>query len=357
MERLIDKDSEKEIRIKFDADLKGDIDVLLFISDIIDPKLPQIKEINDFTREFITELAGIDGRIKLTEKILSGPEGRELEVKTSPTIFIGKSRGYNIEYNGAPLGHEASSFIETLCYASAGETDLEDGLKKLLAAVDKKTRIQVFVTPTCPYCPKQVVLANKIAIETKGMVDSECVESLENQSLATVYNVSAVPQQVINGDFDSVTVGVQPDRAFVMQVLKYGAPDKYHELMEAILRERAEKERLADNPAGTIYLSDGNFDKALKKYDKIIVDCWAEWCAPCRILSPVVEELAKESAGNMVFGMLNVDENPETSEKYVVKSIPTILAFRDGEKIGEIVGVHPKEQLIGRINELMGMVQ
>jgi thioredoxin reductase (NADPH) len=355
MERLIDKDSEKEIKIKFEAGLKGDIDVLLFTSDIMDPKLPQIKEINDFTREFITELSGIDGRIKLTEKTLSSPEGLELEVKTSPTIFIGKAKGYNIEYNGAPLGHEASSFIETLCHASAGVTDLEEGLKKLLAAVDRKTKIQVFVTPTCPYCPKQVVLANKIAIETKGMVYSECVESLENQSLATVYNVSSVQQQVINGDFDSVSVGVQPDKAFVMQLLKYGAPEKYHELMDGILRERAEKEKLAENPIGTIYLSDGNFDKAVKKYDKILVDCWAEWCAPCRILSPVIEELAKESAGKIVFGMLNIDENPETSGKYEVKSIPTILVFRNGEKAGEIVGVHPKEQLNGRINELMGM--
>lgn len=81
----------------------------------------------------------------------------------------------------------------------------------------------------------------------------------------------------------------------------------------------------------------------------IVVDFWAPWCGPCRMVAPVIAELASEYAGRVKFGKLNVDENLETSRRYGIRSIPTIGIFKDGEAVGGVVGAVPKaylEQLI-----------
>jgi thioredoxin 1 len=98
-----------------------------------------------------------------------------------------------------------------------------------------------------------------------------------------------------------------------------------------------------------IVVSDRNFDQTVKNYPLIVVDCWAAWCAPCRAIGPVVEELAKEYSGKVVFGKLNVDDNPETAEKFDIRAIPTLLVMKNGGEVDRIVGVLPKNQLEARI--------
>ncbi len=98
-----------------------------------------------------------------------------------------------------------------------------------------------------------------------------------------------------------------------------------------------------------IVVSDRNFDQTVKNYPLIVVDCWAAWCAPCRAIAPVVEELAKEYSGKVVFGKLNVDDNPETAEKFSIRAIPTLLVMKNGSEVDRIVGVLPKNQLEARI--------
>jgi len=98
-----------------------------------------------------------------------------------------------------------------------------------------------------------------------------------------------------------------------------------------------------------IAVSDRNFDQTVKNYRLIVVDCWAAWCAPCRAIAPVVEELAKEYSGKVVFGKLNVDDNPETAEKFDIRAIPTLLVMKNGSEVDRIVGVLPKNQLEARI--------
>jgi len=98
-----------------------------------------------------------------------------------------------------------------------------------------------------------------------------------------------------------------------------------------------------------IVVSDRNFDQTVKNYPLIVVDCWAAWCAPCRAIAPLVEELAKEYSGKAVFGKLNVDDNPETAEKFDVRAIPTLLVMKNGSEVDRIVGVLPKTQLEARI--------
>ena len=101
-----------------------------------------------------------------------------------------------------------------------------------------------------------------------------------------------------------------------------------------------------------IVVSDRNFDQTVKNYPLIVVDCWAAWCAPCRAIAPVVEELAKEYSGKVVFGKLNVDDNPETAEKFGIRAIPTLLVMKNGSEVDRIVGVLPKNQLEARIGSV-----
>src|SRR5688572_8557805 len=100
--------------------------------------------------------------------------------------------------------------------------------------------------------------------------------------------------------------------------------------------------------------TDSNFDSDVLKSDKpVLVDLWAEWCGPCRMLTPIIDELHTEYEGKAVIGKLNVDENPMVSEKYGVRSIPTLLIFKNGELVDKQVGVVPKSILVKKLDAQM----
>jgi thioredoxin 1 len=95
-----------------------------------------------------------------------------------------------------------------------------------------------------------------------------------------------------------------------------------------------------------IELTDANFETEVAKSEGVtVVDFWAPWCGPCRLVGPVIEELASEYAGEVRFAKLNVDENQVTAGSFGIRSIPTIGFFKDGEAIGAVVGAYPKEAL------------
>ncbi|MBI4930812.1 MAG: thioredoxin [Bacteroidetes bacterium] len=97
-------------------------------------------------------------------------------------------------------------------------------------------------------------------------------------------------------------------------------------------------------------ITDANFDEVVLKSDKpVLVDLWAEWCGPCRMVGPIVEELAKEYEGKAVIGKLNVDNNPNISVKYGIRSIPTLLFFKGGQMVDRQVGAVPKSVLEGKL--------
>jgi len=100
-----------------------------------------------------------------------------------------------------------------------------------------------------------------------------------------------------------------------------------------------------------VEFTDSNFEELALKSDKpVLVDFWAEWCGPCRMVGPVVEELATEYDGKAVIGKVNVDQNPEISSKYGIRSIPTILFIKDGEVVDKQVGAVSKDVLAGKID-------
>lgn len=102
-------------------------------------------------------------------------------------------------------------------------------------------------------------------------------------------------------------------------------------------------------PNAPIHITDADMDKVIKKYDVLVIDCWAPWCGPCRMITPIIEELANELQGKIVFGKLNVDDNQMTSMKYNIMSIPTLLVFKNGDLVDRLVGAFPKEELKKRL--------
>ena len=96
--------------------------------------------------------------------------------------------------------------------------------------------------------------------------------------------------------------------------------------------------------------TDNNFTDTALKEGVSVVDFWAEWCGPCRLVAPIIDQLAEEYNGKALIGKVNVDDNPEVSMKYGVRSIPTILIFKDGEIVDKHVGTATKSTLEGKIN-------
>ena len=118
---------------------------------------------------------------------------------------------------------------------------------------------------------------------------------------------------------------------------------------------RDEKEKVigifmnSEFPNRAITVTDSTFDDAKKKYPLLIVDCWAEWCPPCKMIAPMIEKLAEEHQGKIVFGKMNVDENRIVPGSFDVMSIPTLLVFRHGELVDKIIGAMPYDVLNSKV--------
>ena len=134
-------------------------------------------------------------------------------------------------------------------------------------------------------------------------------------------------------------------------------------------RNRIPKSRLQDGPtcgkcksplevAGAksipINITDRTFNREVLSFaGPVLVDCWAPWCGPCRMVAPILDELASEYAGRIKITKLNVDENPVTASQYGIQSIPTMLLFKNGEKVNQLVGAQPKQEIERHIRPIL----
>ena len=101
-------------------------------------------------------------------------------------------------------------------------------------------------------------------------------------------------------------------------------------------------------------ITDANFDEIVLKSDKpVLVDFWAEWCGPCRMVGPIVEEIGRDYEGKAVVGKLDVDSNPDVAMRYGIRNIPTILFFKNGEVADKQVGAVPKSVLVTKVEALL----
>ena len=127
--------------------------------------------------------------------------------------------------------------------------------------------------------------------------------------------------------------------------------------LEKLLEEKAKKllrqAKQQDIRPEVVHLDSKNFDSFIASHKISVVDFWAEWCAPCFILAPIIEELAQDYP-QVGFGKVNADENPDIAARYGVMSLPTVIFFKDGEPVDEVIGAVPREEIEIRVKSLLG---
>ena len=222
--RIIDEQTAAQLRARFESEMVRAVDVILL-------KGLGNEEYSEWAEELLLELADLSEMIRV-EAIDVRMEPQVLEeygVTRTPTILLDPRSGYRIRYTGAPIGYEAWAFVETLILLSRDDSGLSERSREILRSArsyNADVHIMTFVTPTCPYCPYQVLLANKFAIELKGLVESDCIEAYENSDLADNYQVSAVPHNIIairedgTEDVLDVSVGSQPEEKYAADLVR-----------------------------------------------------------------------------------------------------------------------------------------
>ena len=107
-------------------------------------------------------------------------------------------------------------------------------------------------------------------------------------------------------------------------------------------------------PEEPVTVTDSTFESFIKKYPRVVVDCWAPWCGPCRMLSPTIDAMAKENKGEVAFAKLNTDENSGAAGKFRIMSIPTLLFFKDGKLVDKMIGAAPKAVVETQMKKALG---
>jgi thioredoxin len=137
-----------------------------------------------------------------------------------------------------------------------------------------------------------------------------------------------------------------------VQRLESGKDAELEKIRTTKMKELATKMK-KEKPSGNtpIVIDDEHFDETVKKHSLMLVDCWADWCGPCRMIAPTVEELARDYVGRVTVGKLNVDDNPLTAERFCVMSIPTLLIMKNGVEVDRVVGAVPKQLIEERLKK------
>ena len=120
--------------------------------------------------------------------------------------------------------------------------------------------------------------------------------------------------------------------------------------LKELMKLKEKEQGMSTKP---VQVTDENFNETISSHPLALIDCWAPWCAPCVVIAPTVEELAKEYAGRVFFGKLNVDENPRTAGIFQIFSIPTLLIMENGKEVDRIVGLVPKNHIEARLKKCL----
>lgn len=171
---------------------------------------------NELAIKFATDLDRLSNKIEVRFNKIGDARAKKYNVTRSPSVLINPEQ-YQIRYTGAPAGEEGVSFLHAIMMVSFGESGLSRTSREMLAQLQEKRHVQVYITPDCPYCPGQVIKAFKAAIELPDLVSSECVDSTQNLDLAQKYKVGSVPQTVINEK--TISHGLEPEERFISELV------------------------------------------------------------------------------------------------------------------------------------------
>lgn len=215
MEKLLNADIEKQLREIF-IDLKQPVTALLFTSQDECAYCEQ-------TRQLLEEVTALDEKFELRVADMDEEAdlARQYKIDKTPALALLTKDGdelidHGIRFYGIPSGHEFTSLIHDLVLVSTRETGLTEKTRAFLAGLDKPVHLQVFVTPTCPYCPSAVVLAHRMALASP-MVTADMVEANEFPELSEQFGVSGVPHTIINNGKGEL-LGANPEEALVAEI-------------------------------------------------------------------------------------------------------------------------------------------
>ncbi|VVB85855.1 Thioredoxin [uncultured archaeon] len=197
------------IKRQFDK-LAGDVELIVFTQEL------ECQFCKD-TRELALELGTLSPKIKtkVYDFVKNGDEDIKYNIKKIPALAIVGKKDYGIRFYGMPAGYEFPVIVEDIIDVSRGATSLPDNIKKKLEEIKKPVHIQVFVSPTCPFCPRAARIAHQFAIENE-FIKADVIEMVEFPYLAQKYSVMSVPQIVINED--TSFTGAHPPEVFIEQI-------------------------------------------------------------------------------------------------------------------------------------------
>jgi glutaredoxin-like protein len=207
---MILNDIQKEqIKKQFEK-LTGDVELIVFTQE------NECQFCKD-TRELVLELGTLSPKIKtkVYDFVKNGDEDIKYNIKRIPAIAIVGNKDYGIRYYGMPAGYEFPVMVEDIIDVSRGATSLPDSIKKRLSEIKKPVHIQIFVSLTCPFCPRAARMAHQLAIESE-LIWSDVIEMIEFPYLVQKYSVMSVPHIVINEN--TSFVGAQPIEVFIEQI-------------------------------------------------------------------------------------------------------------------------------------------
>lgn len=216
MEKVLDPQITKQIQQAFDG-IQEPVQVLLFTS----------KASCDYcseTQQLLEEVIALSDKVELSVHDIDQEQdlANRFNVTYAPVIVIAAKdeqdvKNLGIQFSGIPAGHEFSTLINDILMVSKRDSGLDDGTREYLRNLDKPLHLQVFVTPTCPYCPRAVILAHQMAMENPAMIRAEGVEATEFPELANSFNVRGVPQTVINAG-SGMVVGAVPEQNLLAEI-------------------------------------------------------------------------------------------------------------------------------------------
>jgi glutaredoxin-like protein len=218
MEKVLNAQITKQITEAF-AEVKEPVQVLFFGSK------DNCEYCND-TQQLLEEVTALNDKVELSVYDMQEHQdvASKFNVTNAPGIVIAARDGakvtnLGIQFSGIPSGHEFSTLINDIVIVSKRESGLNEKTREFLKNLDKPLHLQVFVTPTCPYCPRAVLLAHQMAMENPQMIRAEGVEATEFPDLANRFNVRGVPQTVINSGAGTV-VGAVPEQNLLAEIMR-----------------------------------------------------------------------------------------------------------------------------------------